>query len=134
MCVFCDMLKQPDNYRAIKDETGDVFGILDGFPVTKGHMLIIPKRHVRSFFGMTHSECNDIVMMAHKWAAIMSEQDTTITGFNFGFNIGESAGQTVPHVHAHLIPRRDGDCENPTGGIRHCACNGLGNYVSSHKR
>ncbi len=134
MCIFCNIVKQPDNYRALEDDTGNVIAILDGFPVTRGHMLFIPKRHVQSFFGLDVKECSEIVMMVHKWSALLSDEDPTITGFNFGANIGESAGQTVDHFHMHLIPRRDGDCEDPTGGIRHCVCNGRGNYVSSYKR
>ena len=128
MCIFCDIIKSPENHRAVTDETGDVYGIYDGFPVTKGHMLFIPKRHVSSFFGLTKEECTDTMMLLHKWASILSEDDPTITGFNIGWNCGDSAGQTIDHAHAHLIPRRNDDCENPIGGVRHCACNGKGYY------
>lgn len=95
------------------------FAIRDGFPVTPLHTLIIPKRHVLDYFGLTTDEvlaCNDL--LAAQREAIL-QTDPTVEGFNIGMNAGELAGQTIFHCHIHLIPRRQGDVPNPRGGVRH---------------
>jgi diadenosine tetraphosphate (Ap4A) HIT family hydrolase len=95
------------------------YAIYDGFPVTKDHCLIIPKRHVSDYFSLSQPElkaCNDLmVIMRSK----IEEHDTAVTAFNVGINSGADAGQTIFHCHIHLIPRRKGDVENPRGGVRH---------------
>ena len=93
----------------------------DGFPVTEGHMLIVPKisdqETITKCFKFAISMGNDNVV----------SDKTTITGFNIGLNIGKSAGQTVMYPHVHLIFRRDGDCPDPVGGVRN-VIPGKGNY------
>lgn len=121
-CLFCEI----DKVRILaENQLG--FAILDGFPVTELHTLIIPKRHVPTYFEMGQAEinaCNQLLLDAKSNSQI---QDRKITGFNIGINNGESAGQTVFHCHIHLIPRRTGDVENPRGGVRHIIA-GKGNY------
>jgi ATP adenylyltransferase len=114
-CFICDKL-----YRdaGIIDSDDFVSVILDGYPVTRFHTLIIPNRHIESHFDLTKDEKSSMLAMIDKIAAKMKRKDNSITGFNIGWNDGESAGQTVPHTHCHLIPRRDGDIKDPTGGIR----------------
>lgn len=95
------------------------FAILDGFPVTEGHALVIPKRHVEDYFGLTREEliaCDDLLRQLRETEMA---GDPSIQGFNIGMNAGAVAGQTVFHCHIHLIPRRQGDVENPRGGVRH---------------
>ena len=91
----------------------------DGFPVTEGHTLFIPKRHTSDYFGLVPAEVSAINLLMNEKKELLQSQDTTIEGFNIGMNCGEVAGQTVFHCHVHLIPRRKGDVENPRGGVRH---------------
>lgn len=91
---------------------------MDVFPATKGHTLIIPKRHFSDYFEMTQKEytaTHDLIRIRRKE---LIERDNKIEGFNIGANAGEVAGQTVGHCHVHLIPRRRGDTPNPRGVIR----------------
>jgi ATP adenylyltransferase len=104
----------------------------DKFPVTVGHMLIIPKRHVQSIFDLQQGEWNDCLELLNKTHQKMMRDDPTVTGFNIGINIGTDAGQTIDHAHIHLIPRRRGDAENPLGGVRN-VISGKGEYLSSSK-
>lgn len=96
-----------------------MFAIRDGFPVTPLHTLVIPKRHVRDYFGLTKEEILAADEMLHKLRQTIQEEDGSVSGFNIGINAGEVAGQTIFHCHIHLIPRREGDVENPRGGVRH---------------
>lgn len=112
-CPFCAL--SPDG---IVLENSLAVAINDRYPVTPGHLLVIPKRHVASYFDLAPSEleaCNELLDEARN--AIRST-DSTVTGFNIGVNVGHSAGQTIFHCHIHLIPRRDGDMEQPQGGVR----------------
>jgi diadenosine tetraphosphate (Ap4A) HIT family hydrolase len=89
----------------------------DRYPVTPGHLLLIPRRHVASYFDCTEEE------MRALWALVEAGRRVLIAryapdGFNVGINVGEAAGQTVMHVHVHLIPRYQGDVPNPRGGVR----------------
>jgi len=111
-CPFCYLDDQ------IQYETENVIAVPDKYPVTKYHTLIIPKRHVESYFEMTDSEHMDCINLINAIKVILCKLDETITGFNVGSNIGEDAGQTVSHCHIHLIPRRKGDAKNPRGGVR----------------
>ena len=95
------------------------YAIRDGFPVTRGHTLIIPHRHAETFFDLTETEILACMDLLHEQRRQIVDGDTSVTGFNIGMNSGESAGQTVFHCHIHLIPRREGDVEDPRGGIRH---------------
>lgn len=121
-CLFCVIDK---NRILAENQLG--YLILDGFPVTKLHTLIIPKRHVPTYFEMGQPEINACSQLLQLAKVDCQSEDKTITGFNIGINNGESAGQSVFHCHIHLIPRRTGDVENPRGGIRHIIA-GKGNY------
>jgi diadenosine tetraphosphate (Ap4A) HIT family hydrolase len=90
---------------------------LDGYPITEGHALVIPKRHVASMFDLPEDE------LAALWKAVGAvgislRMQFNPDGFNIGVNHGEVAGQPIPHAHVHIIPRRKGDCADPRGGIR----------------
>lgn len=121
-CLFCDFPKE----RVIA-ENGHAYAIRDGFPVTEGHSLISPKRHVEDYFGLTEVEllaCDSLLKIIKEETL---ESDSSIEGFNIGMNSGLVAGQTIFHCHIHLIPRRAGDVENPRGGVRH-VIPGKGSY------
>ena len=94
------------------------FTIIDAFPVTEHHTLVISKRHVADYFDLNQPERNTIEALLHEQRQLILKQDNTVTGFNVGINAGASAGQTVFHVHVHLIPRRDDDVADPRGGVR----------------
>lgn len=89
----------------------------DGFPVSPGHALIIPRRHVVSFFDLTQDERQDMFNMVDEVKRILDDRFHP-DGYNIGVNIGEAAGQSIFHVHLHLIPRYSGDVPNPRGGVR----------------
>ncbi len=110
-CPFCAA-------EAIEAEHGSVYAIKDKFPVTPGHMLVIPFRHQPDFFTMTRRERRDAEDLILHLRARLLHDDPSIQGFNIGCNNGEVAGQTIMHVHWHLIPRREGDTPNPRGGVR----------------
>jgi len=113
-CIFCNI----ESFRKI-DEDDLFYVIRDGFPVTALHTLIIPNRHVETYFGLTEDEVLALNSMINKHKQLIEEEDPTVSGFNIGMNCGEDAGQTVFHCHIHLIPRRKGDVEEPRGGVRH---------------
>jgi ATP adenylyltransferase len=112
-CIFCNM----ESSRKI-DENDLFYVIRDGFPVTSLHTLIIPKRHVETYFGLTEAEVLSMNILINKHKELIEMEDTTVSGFNIGMNCGEDAGQTVFHCHVHLIPRRKGDMDEPKGGVR----------------
>lgn len=112
-CLFCSV-----ESRRIVAESELCYAIRDGFPVTPLHTLVIPKRHVADYFDLYQPELNAITRMLGEMRANISRQDTSVTGFNIGVNAGAAAGQTIFHVHVHLIPRRDGDVSDPRGGVR----------------
>lgn len=99
-------------------ENEKAFAVLDGFPVSAGHTLICPKRGIAELFDASQVEIDSIWQLASIRKKELVEEDHLITGFNLGVNSGVDAGQTVPHLHFHLIPRRKGDTPNPTGGVR----------------
>jgi ATP adenylyltransferase len=121
-CIFCKM-----EHRRIIAENNLAYLIFDQYPVTKHHILIIPKRHFSEYFDIYQPELNAIQSLLLKGKEIASQFDNTIKGFNIGINSGQVAGQTVFHCHTHLIPRRENDVENPKGGVRHII-NGKGYY------
>ena len=94
------------------------FAVLDGHPVTKGHTLICPKRSFAELFEASEAELKAVWELAKRRKRQLTQADSRITGFNFGVNSGASAGQTIFHCHFHLIPRRNGDMADPTGGVR----------------
>lgn len=124
-CIFCNVSQDK-----VVQEIQDVFAIRDGFPVTPLHTLIIPKRHEANYFRLTLRELRECELMAWSMQEQIRNEDRTVTGFNIGINVGASAGQTIFHCHIHLIPRRDGDVENPKGGVRH-VIPGKGFYFSA---
>ena len=89
----------------------------DKFPVSKGHILIIPFRHISSYFDTTHDEKKSFARLIDECKKILDQQYSP-QGYNIGVNVGETAGQTVMHCHIHIIPRYIGDIENPRGGVR----------------
>jgi diadenosine tetraphosphate (Ap4A) HIT family hydrolase len=111
-CLFCSLTAER---FVLQSELAVV--IRDGFPVSPGHTLIIPKRHVGSFFEITDAERADLMSLLAR-ARDELEREFHPAGYNVGINDGAAAGQTVPHLHIHLIPRYDGDQEDPRGGVR----------------
>ena len=111
-CPFCSL---PDFRVIARSEYGVV--IRDGFPVSAGHTLIIPKRHVGSFFALFPDERADLLKLLD---TAKKETDLKFTpdGYNIGINDGSAAGQTIPHLHIHLIPRYSGHRTDPRGGVR----------------
>jgi diadenosine tetraphosphate (Ap4A) HIT family hydrolase len=91
--------------------------IRDGFPISLGHTLVIPKRHVGSWFEITKDEQSDLFNLLER-AKKALQGEFNPDGYNIGINDGPAAGQTVPHLHMHLIPRYKGDQEDPRGGVR----------------
>ena len=116
-CLFCD-IQMHDRTRVVA-ENSLAYAIRDGFAVTEGHTLFIPKRHVVDYFGLLPEEVTAINLLMTDQKNLLEANDSTIDGFNIGMNCGESAGQTIFQCHVHLIPRRKGDVENPRGGVRH---------------
>jgi len=113
-CLFCRWIRAG---KAV--ETLDTVAAFDdGFPVTAGHLLIVPLRHTADWLFMTRREISDSETLIRALVEKIRLRDPSVTGFNIGTNIGASAGQTVFHAHIHLIPRRDGDTASPEGGVR----------------
>ncbi len=110
-CFLCDA-------QVPSDVNSMAFALPDKFPVTEGHTLVCPRRHVSSIFDLNTLEWNGCFELLLKIRARIMNEDVTVTGFNIGVNDGTDAGQTVPHCHIHLIPRRKGDVQNPVGGVR----------------
>jgi diadenosine tetraphosphate (Ap4A) HIT family hydrolase len=111
-CIFCELPRQ-----SFTSEDELTFTILDHFPVSSGHTLIIPKRHIESYFDATQEEVIAL-MSAVQQAKSQLDKEFDPDGYNIGLNNGVAAGQTVPHLHIHLIPRYKGDVEDPRGGVR----------------
>jgi diadenosine tetraphosphate (Ap4A) HIT family hydrolase len=112
-CPFCN----PDSERELIVESATAYAIYDKFPVNNGHALIIPKKHCSDYFDLPFKEQSACWFMVNKVKKIVSEKFNP-DGFNVGVNVNSAAGQTVPHIHLHLIPRYKGDVKNPTGGVR----------------
>ena len=113
-CIFCDL--SPESVVA---SNSLAVAFRDRYPVTEGHTLVVPRRHVTDFFDMTTAEVSAVLQLAGDQRLQLQADDRTIQGFNIGVNIGQASGQTISHCHLHLIPRRSGDVEDPRGGIRH---------------
>jgi diadenosine tetraphosphate (Ap4A) HIT family hydrolase len=112
-CLFCNTEES-----GLVKENNLAYVSYDSYPVSEGHCLIIPKRHVKDYFDLSNEEiiaCNDLIK------EIKNEiigRDSLVKGFNIGSNAGKISGQSILHCHIHLIPRRAGDVENPQGGVR----------------
>lgn len=111
-CLFCNYDKE-----LIITENKYAFAIMDKFPVNEGHTLVIPKRHFQSFFEASEEEVKSIYSLLHEVKEMLDIQYEP-QGYNIGVNDGYHAGQTVMHLHVHVIPSYRGDVENPRGGIR----------------
>ena len=98
------------------------FMIYDAYPVSKNHLLIISNELREDYFSLTEKEQQELPKMINKAKSII-EQEITPDGYNIGMNCGATSGQTVMHFHCHVIPRFEGDVDNPRGGIRHCVMN-----------
>ena len=112
-CLFCNI-----NESGSTHENKLAYASYDSYPVSEHHCLIIPKRHIKDFFELTNEEliaCNDLIK---KVKNEILNKDRTVRGFNIGTNAGKISGQSILHCHFHLIPRREGDVENPQGGVR----------------
>lgn len=112
-CLFCVV-----RWDELLDENKLCYASKDVHPVTHQHTLIIPKRHVVDYFDLTEPEIAAIHQMLTAMRNRIKNDDLTVNGFNIGVNVGKTAGQSISHVHVHLIPRRQGDVENPQGGVR----------------
>lgn len=111
-CPFCTL---PASRTVIADAHAIV--IRDGFPISPGHTLVIPRRHIGSFFETTADERASLLsLLDEAQRALAAELNPD--GWNIGINDGTAAGQTVPHLHIHLIPRYAGDSTDPRGGVR----------------
>ena len=112
-CIFCNVRKEE-----LVFENELAYSSMDSYPVSKFHSLIVPKRHVQDYFKLSIEEvkaCHELIL---KTKEKILKEDTTVKGFNIGTNSGKTAGQSIMHCHIHLIPRREGDVDNPQGGVR----------------
>lgn len=112
-CIFCNL----DPAR-ILEENASAVAIADGFPVNPGHTLVIPRRHVETYFEVTPEE-RDALWDLVEVARARLEDERHPDGYNIGINVGKASGQTVMHLHIHVIPRFAGDMADPRGGVRH---------------
>lgn len=112
-CPFC----KAESTREIIASSLLSIAFFDGFPVSPGHALIIPRRHVASLFDLTKEEKQDMINLAESVRIIIDEKYHP-DGYNLGVNVGEAAGQSIFHVHMHVIPRYKGDVPKPRGGVR----------------
>lgn len=111
-CTFCNIGKHKiivENNRAV--------AIFDIHPVNQGHMLIIPKRHIKTYFDASEEDKRYLWELVEECKKLL-DREYSPDGYNIGINCGESAGQTVMHLHIHLIPRYKGDMKRPRGGVR----------------
>jgi diadenosine tetraphosphate (Ap4A) HIT family hydrolase len=117
-CPFCKIWESDGSHSFKVLVVGEhCVSILDQYPVSEGHCLIIPKQHVNSIDELSDVELKDLYTVLHQTKILLIETYTP-DGFNIGINEGEAAGQTVPHLHIHLIPRYEGDVVCPRGGVR----------------
>jgi ATP adenylyltransferase len=111
-CIFC----RPERTILLVSKLS--LAVLDGFPVSKGHALVVPKRHAATIWDLTDSEYTDLYRLVRDVKELLVERFSP-DGFNVGANCGEAAGQSVWHAHVHVIPRYKGDVPDPKGGVRH---------------
>lgn len=111
-CPFC----KPKREFIAKNDHAVAF--IDGFPVSPGHALVVPRRHVPTIFDLNDAEYTACLDLVREVKSVLEECHST-SAFNIGINCGEVAGQTVMHAHIHVIPRYSGDVDDPRGGVRH---------------
>ena len=112
-CLFCNIKES-----GVAHKNDLAYASYDSYPVSDHHCLIIPKRHIKSYFDLSNDEliaCNELIKIVKEEIIL---KDETVKGFNVGSNIEKTAGQSIMHCHIHLIPRREGDVDNPQGGVR----------------
>ena len=112
-CLFCNIKES-----GVAHENDLAYVSYDSYPVSKDHCLIIPKRHIKDYFDLSQKEliaCDELIKIVKNE---ITTKDHLVSGFNIGTNIGKDSGQSIFHCHIHLIPRREGDVENPQGGVR----------------
>ncbi|MFH9227292.1 HIT family protein [Streptomyces lydicus] len=119
-CIFCQVHRPEVNQ--VMEENKTCYVRYDNFPAAAGHVEVVPKRHVESFFELTPRELKDA------YALILTAQERLTEkhgpdGYTIGINEGRAAGRTVDHLHIHLIPRHFGDVPDPRGGIRRAVPN-----------
>lgn len=120
-CPFCQLSNRPSPLRSEY-----CFTFLDAFPVSQGHTLVIPHRHVGDLFDLSQCELADVfTLVTHVKGELQARFSPD--GFNIGVNVGPAAGQTIMHAHVHVIPRYAGDSDDPTGGVRN-VISGMGRY------
>jgi len=112
MCPFCSL-----EAERVWLSSFSALAAFDGFPVTSGHTLVIPKQHLTSVFDLSPYEQQEIWSFVSQVRSELKNR-FGVAAFNIGINDGNLAGQTVLHAHIHVIPRRDGDVDDPRGGIR----------------
>lgn len=112
VCPFCSL---PESRIILANH--QAVAVADGFPISPGHTLIIPRRHVESIFELNAEEVNALIMLLVGAKNVLADEQKP-DGFNIGVNDGPAAGQTIPHLHIHLIPRFIGDRPDPRGGVR----------------
>ena len=111
-CLFCT------DPRGVSLKRDLAYSARDTYAVSPGHTVVIPNRHVASFFKLTPEEvaaCMELIREEKK----LIDEEYKPDGYNIGVNVGPAAGQSIHHVHIHVIPRYTGDVENPQGGVRH---------------
>jgi diadenosine tetraphosphate (Ap4A) HIT family hydrolase len=111
-CLFCTDAKGVSLTNEL------AYSARDSYAVSPGHTVVIPKRHVASFFDLSPEEIAACMSLINEEKKIIDEEFNP-DGYNIGVNIGPAAGQSIFHVHIHIIPRYKGDVENPQGGVRH---------------
>ena len=111
-CPFCNPISDE-----IVAKTDLCYARWDRYPVSKGHILVIPFRHTADYFSLTVEEKQELLTLIDECKEVI-EKNFRPAGYNIGFNIGEAAGQTVMHCHCHMIPRYVGDVKEPRGGVR----------------
>ena len=112
ICPFCNPVA--DDIVAKNDLC---YARRDRYPVSEGHLLVIPFRHIPDFFLMTVEEKQAVLALVDECKEVI-EEEFSPAGYNIGFNVGVAAGQTVMHCHCHVIPRYVGDVREPRGGVR----------------
>ena len=114
-CAFCEI---DADKSSVLYKSEHFYLTQDKFPVTLGHLLIIPKRHITSPSDLSEAEWHDLRVVLEEACSLLRTGDNKITGFNVGINIGSDAGQTIPHLHVHVIPRRPNDIPESKCGVR----------------
>lgn len=127
-CPFC----APEPERELLTESATAYALLDKYPVSPGHALVIPKQHAADYFALSSKAKTACWMVVDRVKWLLDERYHP-DGYNVGINVGSAAGQTVPHVHIHVIPRYAGDVENPTGGVRN-VIPGRGDYIHETRK